>query len=173
MLGKLTNNVTLCYKLGGKFTSPGLIRCIICTGISTLYREKTNYGFPCFCIKTRVICEDLLWCIFMSLWPKRFQWFPTGHFLENESTMSAPAVSLPSDPPMGDGKEQVLDLNIFSQNIGTTFKETQTMPWGSYNELLESKIPRWIPGVIIPPMKYKRLHSQRHFIPVFTPGMGM
>lgn len=36
MLEKLTNNVTLCYELGGKFTSPGLIRCVICTGISTL-----------------------------------------------------------------------------------------------------------------------------------------
>jgi len=43
--GNLTNNVTLCYILGGKFTGLELIRCVICTGISTLQGETANSGF--------------------------------------------------------------------------------------------------------------------------------
>lgn len=133
MLEKLTNNVTLCYKLGVKFTGLELIRCMICTGISTL-RGKQLTGFACFCIKMHVICENVLWSIFMSLWLKRFQWFPTGHCLENENTMSTPDViyawhctSLPSNLLAGGRKQQVLDLSIFSPNICINFKETQSM----------------------------------------------
>lgn len=92
MLENPTNNVTLCYKLGGKFTGLEWIRCVICTGISTLQGETANFGFACFCVKMRVICEDVPWCIFMSLWLKRFQWFPTGHCLKNADTMSTPDV---------------------------------------------------------------------------------
>lgn len=58
MLENLTNNVTLCYKLGGKFTGLELIRCAIRTGISPLHGETANRGFACFCIKMHVICED-------------------------------------------------------------------------------------------------------------------
>lgn len=163
MLENLTNNVTLCYKLGGKLTALELIRCVICTGFSTLQGETANFGFASFCIKVHVICEGVLWCIFMSLWLKRFQCFPTGLCLANENTTSAPGgiyawhcVPLPSNRPAGGRNQQVLDSNTFSQNVGTNFKETQSVLWGSYNELLESNIPRWIPGGIPQWLKYKR-----------------
>lgn len=42
MLENLTNNVTLCYKLGGKFTGLELIRYVISTGIPTLQAETAN-----------------------------------------------------------------------------------------------------------------------------------
>lgn len=60
MLENLTNNVTLCFKLGGKFTGLELIKCIICTVISTLEGKTANFGFACFCIKMYVICEAVL-----------------------------------------------------------------------------------------------------------------
>lgn len=60
MLENLTNNETLYYKLGEKFTGVELIRCVICTVISTLHVETANFGCICFCIKMHIICEALL-----------------------------------------------------------------------------------------------------------------
>lgn len=58
MLGNLTNNVTLGYKLEGKFTGLELIRCVICTRISELQGKAAIFGFACFCIKTHAIHEN-------------------------------------------------------------------------------------------------------------------